>query len=418
MIRNKERVRSLGEVFTPNFIIDEMLELIPENVWSDPEYYFIEPSCGNGNFLEKIYNKRIKSGINEEIANKTLIGIDISEINIKECKERVNCVLILGDFFDIKFDYNKIVILGNPPYQKQTENQLNRKTNGNQQAKPFYNIWIEHILDNIKPDYLSFIIPSRWMVGGMGLNKFRQRMKNDKRLKVIKHFKNSKQIFPNNEIEGGICYFLLDKSYDGKCLFNNVETDLKTFDIIVKDEKAKSIIEKLLDFKKIDYILSQNSFNINSNFSDWDDEGIICWSMRKQKYYISESKFTDKNNILEKYKVCYPKAASFSLYNNLGQSKIMSPAFIIQPNEICTESYLVLNSFDTLEECYNFISYQSTKIFRYLLSLRVSNQNICRNSFLWIPELTYEKSWNDEELYEKFNLSKEEIDHIEFTILS
>lgn len=88
-IRSRERVKDHGEVFTPQWVVDEMLELIPEAAWQDPAYVFIEPTCGNGNFLVRILEKRIASGISVLDALNTIIGMDISDINIADSRKRM-----------------------------------------------------------------------------------------------------------------------------------------------------------------------------------------------------------------------------------------------------------------------------------------------------------------------------------------
>ena len=78
-IRSKENVRNNGEVFTPTHIVDDMLKLIPEKAWKDPSFVFIEPTCGNGQFLVRIFQKRIDADIPVLDALNTIIGMDISE---------------------------------------------------------------------------------------------------------------------------------------------------------------------------------------------------------------------------------------------------------------------------------------------------------------------------------------------------
>lgn len=75
----RDKVRENGEVFTPFVIVDQMNALIPESAWIDPTYCFIEPTSGNGQFLVKIFEKRISSGVSIEDALNTLIGMEINK---------------------------------------------------------------------------------------------------------------------------------------------------------------------------------------------------------------------------------------------------------------------------------------------------------------------------------------------------
>jgi len=88
-IRSKDNVRDNGEVFTPFAIVDKMLALIPDAAWDDPEYCFLEPACGNGQFLVRIFERRIASGLSIEDSLNTMIGMDITNQNILDCHFRL-----------------------------------------------------------------------------------------------------------------------------------------------------------------------------------------------------------------------------------------------------------------------------------------------------------------------------------------
>lgn len=88
-IRNRDNVRNNGEVFTPTPIVDSMNNLVPESAWKDKEFVFIEPTCGNGQFLTRIFEKRIANGLSIEEALNTLIGMDITADNIWDSHKRL-----------------------------------------------------------------------------------------------------------------------------------------------------------------------------------------------------------------------------------------------------------------------------------------------------------------------------------------
>ena len=113
---------------------------------------------------------------------------------------------IFGDE-EMKFD----IIIGNPPYQL---NDGGGKQG--QSATPIYNLFFEQA-DKLEPKYICMIIPARWMTSGKGLDNFRKKMINNRHFRKLHDFINSKQCFPDNDIKGGICYFLWDRDYDGKC---------------------------------------------------------------------------------------------------------------------------------------------------------------------------------------------------------
>jgi len=97
IIKSKNRVRDNGEVFTPSWLIEDMLNLIPDEEWADPKKIFLEPACGNGNFLVVIYKKKIVHGSTPLQALQTIYGIDIMPDNILECKKRLLSEIRLYD---------------------------------------------------------------------------------------------------------------------------------------------------------------------------------------------------------------------------------------------------------------------------------------------------------------------------------
>ncbi len=89
IIKSRDRVRDNGEVFTPSWLVEDMLNLVSDEDWADPKKIFLEPACGNGNFLVAIYKKKIASGSTPLQALQTIYGIDIMPDNIKECRQRL-----------------------------------------------------------------------------------------------------------------------------------------------------------------------------------------------------------------------------------------------------------------------------------------------------------------------------------------
>ena len=82
LIRSQERVREHGEVFTPPHIVDEMIALIPDEVWVDSNKNTLEPTCGNGNFIVAILRKKMTCGQTILQALRGTYGIDIMPDNI------------------------------------------------------------------------------------------------------------------------------------------------------------------------------------------------------------------------------------------------------------------------------------------------------------------------------------------------
>ena len=68
----------------------------------------------------------------------------------------------------------------------------------------------------LNPRYLTMIIPARWYAGGKGLDDFRNNMLHDRHISHLHDFLISSDCFPGVQVEGGVCFFLWDKEYNGE----------------------------------------------------------------------------------------------------------------------------------------------------------------------------------------------------------
>lgn len=275
---------SSDEVFTLPKLANEILDLLPKELWKDKNATFLDPVSKSGVFLREIA-KRLLEGLKDEIPDlqkridhiytKQIFGIGITELTSLLSRRSLYCsketngkysIVNFNDeigniFFDnTKHDWkngrcsycgasqseyeceqgfethayqfihnnlpNKIknmkfdVIIGNPPYQL--------ATGGAQaQATPLYDKFVLQA-KKMSPRYLAMIIPSRWFSGGMGLNDFRSEMLNDGRIRKLVDYPLSSECFPGVEIKGGVCYFLWDSNNGGKCNVVTIRNNNKT----------------------------------------------------------------------------------------------------------------------------------------------------------------------------------------------
>lgn len=89
--RSKDRVKNTAEVFTPTELVNEMLDCLPEEVFTDPEKTFLDPACGDGQFLGQIIIRKMENGASFEQALRTTYGVELMKDNVKRCKERLLC---------------------------------------------------------------------------------------------------------------------------------------------------------------------------------------------------------------------------------------------------------------------------------------------------------------------------------------
>lgn len=159
-----------------------------------------------------------KTPMAKAITQRTLLGFRTGKTNMWAPDDLINKIKNQPDLF-IKKVKNLIgkkvkinAIVGNPPYQVMDGGGTGSS------AQAIYNKFVE-VGKCLNPNYLTMIIPSRWMTGGKGLDKFREAMLADTHIRLLHDYLDSHECFPTVAIEGGVCYFRWDKDCIDKCKF-------------------------------------------------------------------------------------------------------------------------------------------------------------------------------------------------------
>lgn len=300
---------SNDEVFTPPEIANQMLDMLPQELFENPDTKFLDPACKSGVFLREIA-KRLLVGLEPQIPDlqeridhifhNQLYGIAITELTSLLSRRSVYCSKYPNSEFSVSrfadaqgnirykitghtwkngkcifcgaseaqfertddleshayefihiiqpeeiFNMKFDVIISNPPYQLETDG-------AGKQAKPIYQQFVRQA-KKLKAKYISMITPSRWFSGGMGLDEYRSEMLNDEHLKSIVDYSLSRDCFPGVDIAGGVSYFLWDAGYEGLCSYTYIDGDAKThlqrklneYDVFVRDNRAIGIVHKV-----------------------------------------------------------------------------------------------------------------------------------------------------------------------------
>ena len=89
--RDKLRIKSTGEIFTPTLLVQEILDKLPQELFQDPTKTFLDPSCGDGQFLSEVLIRKMQNGIDFKTALSTIYGVDLMPDNVELCKTRLLC---------------------------------------------------------------------------------------------------------------------------------------------------------------------------------------------------------------------------------------------------------------------------------------------------------------------------------------
>ena len=493
---------SNDEVFTPPEVVNQMLDMLPQELFSNPDTTFLDPACKTGVFLREIAKRLIK-GLEwqipdlqerlDHIFHHQLYGIAITELTSLLSRRGLYCSKYPNSEFSVsRFDdahahgnirYKKIqhswvdgkckfcgtsrktkigqrdddelevhayewlhthrqeeifnmkfdVIIGNPPYQLETSGSVES------QATPIYNKFIEQA-KKLNPRYLSMIVPSRWMNGGFGLDSFRSEMLSDKRIRILHDYLNASDCFPGVAITGGVCFFLWDRDHEGTCQVIThkdgdreqtsserylLEDGLETF---IRHNEAISILKKVRakGEKSFAEIVSQRDpFGLNY-FENGKERmfklfhskpmpnmsPIYSFGWQRNGISYAENKYiTTNSDAVKKYKVFISKANGGA--SNKIPYSVLSKPFVGEPGTICNMTYLLIGPFANKEEAENVTSYIRTKFFRFLVSLMKNTQNAYKKVYTYVPMQDFSNELTDEFLYEKYQLTAEEIAFID-----
>ena len=303
-------------------------------------------------------------------------------------------------------------------------------------AIPIYQNFVSKA-KQLNPRFITMIIPARWYAGGRGLDEFRKEMLEDTSLRVIHDFPDAADCFPGVQIKAGVCYFLWDRDTKGECEITThlngkdngpvkrplLEKNSNTF---IRYNQSVSILHKVLSYREqsfSNFVSPQTPFGIVTSYKgnsertkSTDLKMYISGNDRKFKggiAYAPIEKVTKGHEMIEWHKIYIGKAGSGS---DTFPHSILSEPFYGAPDTICNQTYLVIGPFENKEICENVMSYISTKFFRFMVLQKKNSQDAMRGVYQFVPVQDFSKSWTDEELYAKYELTKEEIDFIESMI--
>lgn len=379
-----------------------------------------------------------KSPMAKTITERTLAGYTKTKMNVIYIEELVKKLrqeddyksYNLSDELREKFNTKEVTlkftaVVGNPPYQVNTDTNF---------STPVYHLFIE-AAKNLQPDYITLIHPARFLFNaGATPKEWNRQMLNDPRLSIPFYEPNSQKIFSNVDIKGGVCIGLWQRDSQSGGLGGS----------FVAFEELRRILNKVKvgGFNELVGIKGDTKLNISldakypqemriaSNYferfpetfrrsGDQEHEVKIIGLEKGNKRtvrYVSADIVNDTK--LNKWKIFIPESNGNGTFGEVLSNPIMG-----EPLVGCTYTFLQIGPFDDKIEATNCLKYLKTKLCRALLgTLKTTQHNpsaVWKNVPLQDFTRTSDIEWSqavadiDQQLYDKYDLSKEEVDFIE-----
>lgn len=394
--------------------------------------------------MAKYITKRTLTGYHDNVVNAHYFDDLVNMLKSKP--EQFKKKILKGSYWgkevkEMKFD----AIVGNPPYQV---------SDGGSKASavPVYNLFV-NTAKSLSSDYISLVMPSRWMTGGRGLDAFRSSMIHDKHILKLHDYIFSKDLFPTVEIKGGVCYFLRDRRNEGLCdVYQHTSSLTKHTkrylveegdEIFIRNDELISIKKKVErdSDKSFESIVSpMRPFGLRGDvFKDFSKYNLpeMCTvpvadgysvygldeSLKRTTMYAPNTYPIPDKTYIKGYKLFVSRNQGSGVFGE----EFSTPIFA-KPNDCCTETFVVIGPFDAEAESKNCWSYIQTKFFRAMVGIRKQDQGASKAVYRYVPIQDFTKKsdidWTksiteiDQQLYAKYHLTTYEINFIESNVKS
>lgn len=345
---------SNDEVFTPPSLANQVLDLLPQELFRSPKTRFLDPFTKSGVFLREIV-KRLDKGLEDlipdrqsridHIMHNQVYGIACTELTALLARRSVYCSKTANGRFAVsRFDNpegniqyeaikhtwvggkcrfcgasqsvydrgtdaeqyayqfihtdNPSQLTGNMTFDVIIGNPPYQLADGGNaaSAKPLYHLFVQQAI-RLSPRYLSMIIPARWYSGGKGLDEFRDLMLNDTRLSYLVDYFDSNDCFPGIDLSGGVCYFLWDQQHSGDCIVRSIING------------KESIIQRPLIEKGNDsFVRFNSSISILEKIKQFQESSFIQLVSSRKPFGIATNEKIDTEKGINGIKIyAYPK---------------------------------------------------------------------------------------------------------------
>jgi len=190
----------------------------------------------------------------------------------------------------------------------------------------------------------------------------------------------------------------------------------KGLDTFIRYNEAVSILHKIFRHKEKSFstqVSARKPFGFSTDYQDYkqkefkDSVKIITY---KNGGFVKRSQILQNKDWVDKYKVYISMAYGERIASSYW---VTGKPFLGKPGTCCTETYLVIGPYSTKRKAENVMSYIRSRFFRFLVLMNKPTQHATSKVYTLVPVQDFSKPWSDEKLYEKYDLSKDEIAFIE-----
>jgi hypothetical protein len=387
-------------------LVDEILDNLPESIWTSDSTTFLDPAVGGGQFVKRIESKLKSYGHSKNNIKNRVFGFEYNQALVDLA---VNMSKLVGqytkktysDFLEkdtnMKFD----VIVGNPPYQKTLEH--GKKVNDNLWAPFVFRSW-----DLLKDDgYLCYVTPDGRRTPTNDFRTERKGVFKD----IISPYRtvavNLNECERHFSVGSTISYYVVQKTLDKTNKTKVISThgidemELGSMPLIPRDlsKHGLSIFKKVMADKSTRWNFTQKQTKLNKSLqvSETKDNGHPFQLF--DSHGSADIKFCDKKG--EDHSS--PKA----MLSYVGRYKVMVDEGNITPAQHTHRQVLKLT------ELLGAVSQLSSKLYRFIIEGNRSNQYIEKHIPNMMPKLDLNRTWTDADIYAHFGLTQEEINYVE-----
>ena len=459
----------IPNITTPKAVINRMLDMLPERVWSD-ETVFLDMACKDGGYLRAIHDRLVdmpellekydndKLALSRHILTEQIHGIALNQnsrsVTVKKLSGFGDNIRVFPRYTDtlkgfsvlrkkksansntkvdtaivnavqayINEEFKKEmkidVVIGNPPYQD---------ADGKSSVYPYF---IESAVDI--SDITCMITRDNWLAG-MAFEDMRNHMNLHGKVEEIVHYPVVSEVF--NNVGVAVAYFLWSRGYAGDTIYKRIENGKEIsnrqvdIDRFITSDIAAGIVNKVNAFEEWADTFNSRSYpfmdqrkrleKLDTSVINDQYYNVAVIANKEHTVYTNIGFFTNEDEV-RKYKVLCGVKINEAREDSPGN--VLTNIKAIYPNVVASETWSLVASFDNEAETVNCKKYIQTKFVRFLANLTVNvKATVTRNAFKFIPLQDFTENsdidWTqtvagiDRQLFSKYGLTEAEIAYI------